>query len=113
MKLTGIRPAKLLLRLGLIAVFSYAAVDSFASPNDWVGYLPHQNAIAPYLLLKVFAVYELMLAGWLIAAWRLRWAALLCAVTMAGVVLVNFQLFAITFRDLAIACAALALAALE
>ena len=113
MKLKGPQAASLLLRLGLIAVFAYAAISSLVSPDDWVGYLPHQHVVSAGLLLKVFAIFELALVVGLIAAWRLRWVAWLCALTMAGVVVVNFPLFAITFRDLAIACAALALAALE
>jgi uncharacterized membrane protein YphA (DoxX/SURF4 family) len=113
MTLKGTPAAKLLLRLGLIIVFAYAAVGSLSRPDDWIGYLPQQSLMPASLLLKLFAIYELALVVWLISAVRLRWAAWLSALTMLGVVLVNPALFAITFRDLAIACAALALAALE
>lgn len=111
--LNGPKAAKLWLRLGLVVVFAYAAVDSLASPDDWIGFLPHQSLVAPALLLKLFAVYELALVAWLVSGWRLRWAAWLSAATMLGVVGLNPVLFKLTFRDLAIACAALALAALE
>jgi hypothetical protein len=113
MKLSGVRLASLLLRLGLVIVFVYAAVGSIVSPNDWVGYLPRQSAVSPYTLLKIFSVYELVLVAWLIWGKHVRWVALLSAATMAGIVLADPHLLAITFRDIAIACAALALAALE
>lgn len=112
-KLTGSKVATLWLRLGLVIVFAYAAVDSLATPDDWIGFLPHQTLVAPGLLLKLFALYELGLVAWLVSGWRLRWAAWLSAATMLGVVGLNPVLFKLTFRDLAIACAALALAALE
>ena len=109
----GTNLAGLLLRLGLVVVFAYAAVSSLVSPADWVGYLPRQNLVSPYTLLKIFSAYELVLVAWLVWGKYVRWAALLSAATMLGVVVINPHLFAVTFRDLAIACAALALAALE
>lgn len=101
----------LLLRLGLAIVFLYAAVSSFTHPEEWVGYLPSilSNHISPDLLLKFFSAYELALAAWLLSGVYVRFAALLCALTLMGIIASNFSLFVITFRDIALVFAALAL----
>lgn len=102
----------LLLRLGLATVFMYAAVSSFLDPNEWVGYLPSfmTDLVKAETLLHFFSVYELALAAWLLSGVYVRWAALLCAATLAGIVVSNFALFAISFRDIGLILAALALA---
>ncbi len=102
-----------LLRLCLATVFSYAAISSFISPNEWVGYLPPMltNLVDPKLLLHIFSVYELALVVWLLSGVYIRYAALLCALTLGGIVVSNFGLFAISFRDIGLTLAALALAA--
>src|SRR5258706_13404858 len=104
--------APLLLRAGLATVFIYAAVSSTLSPNDWVSYLPHvlRDHFPATALLKVFSLYEVLLAIWLLSGVYVRWAGLLCAATLAGIVVLNFDLFAISFRDIGLALAALALA---
>jgi uncharacterized membrane protein YphA (DoxX/SURF4 family) len=103
---------ELLLRAGLSVILLYAAISSFANPEDWVGYLPGMltERFSADVLLKLFSVYELMLAAWLLSGVYVRYAALLCAATLAGIVITNFELFAITFRDIALIFAALALA---
>ncbi|HEY2004090.1 MAG TPA: DoxX family membrane protein [Candidatus Saccharimonadia bacterium] len=110
-----VKLAKLILRLGLAAVFLYAAAGSLASPQDWVGYLPaFATNIAPAgILLKIFSAYELLLALWLVSGKYLRYAGILSALTMLGIILTGLKLLAITFRDLAIATAAIALAVLS
>jgi len=102
----------LLLRLGLATVFLYAAISSFVSPDDWVGYLPTFmiELVDADILLKFFSVYELILAGLLLTGVFTRYVGLLCAATLAGIVVFNFDLFAISFRDIGLTLAALALA---
>lgn len=102
----------LLLRVGLATVFLYAAISSVVYPSDWIGYLPgvlteHFSATT---LLKVFSIYELLLAAWLLSGIYIRCAALLCAATLSGIVVSNFSLFVISFRDIGLMFAALALA---
>ncbi len=105
----------LFLRLGLALILLYAAVSSFVSPNDWVGYLPGTltDRFSADVLLKIFSVYELLLAGWLLSGVYTRYAALLVAATLGGIVVTNFELFMITFRDMALILACLSLAALS
>lgn len=100
-----------LLRAGLAVIFTYAAVSSFKNPQDWVGYLPSfvRKSGNAHNLLKVFSVYELALAAWFVSGKYVKYAALLAAATLAGIVVSNSKLFAITFRDIALIFSALAL----
>ncbi|MGH7158071.1 MAG: hypothetical protein ACREGD_03295 [Candidatus Saccharimonadales bacterium] len=105
----------LLLRAGLAIVLAYAAVSSLVTPEDWVGYLPDfaRSVVDANLLLGVFSVYQLGLVVWLASGWRLELAGLACAATFAGIVAANTALLPITFRDIALTFAALALASLS
>ena len=102
----------LLLRLGLATVLLYAAIASTLNPDDWVGYLPGfmRDIAPPETLLMGFSVYELALAAWLLSGVQVRYAALLCAATLGGIVASNFSLLAISFRDIGLMFAAVALA---
>jgi hypothetical protein len=110
-----VKLATLLLRLGLAAVFGYAAIASLVSPDDWIGYLPHfATALVPgVLLLKLFSAYELVLALWLLWGRYMRAAGIVSAMTILAIVGSDIKLFAITFRDLPIAAGAVALALLS
>jgi hypothetical protein len=103
-----------LLRLGLAFVFVYAAVSSFRHPLEWVGYLPSlvTNHVAATTALKGFSVVELALAAWLVVGICGRYAALLAMLMFAGIVAFNPSQLIITFRDVGLAAAALALALL-
>lgn len=105
----------LLIRIGLAIVFTYAAVASFINPREWIGFLPPLlTSIFPAeILLQIFSVVELLLAAWLLSGVYVRWAALLAALMLAGIVVSNFQLFSISFRDIALIFAALALASMS
>lgn len=109
-----VKLAKLILRFGLVVVLAYAALASFASPNDWVGYLPHfaTNLVPAATLLKIFSLYELLLALWLVSGKYMRYAGIVAALTMVGIIISDAALLAITFRDVAIGTGAVALAVL-
>lgn len=100
-----------LLRIGLAVVFIYAAMSSFKNPQDWVGYLPRfaRDQISGGTLLHIFSVYELALALWLLSGKYVKCAALFATLTLSGIVASNFSLFTITFRDIALIFASLAL----
>lgn len=101
----------LLLRGGLAIIFLYASISSFKNPQDWVGYLPQiaKAHVSASTLLHIFSVYEILLAIWLLSGKYTKYAAMLSAATLSGIVLSNFSLFAITFRDIALIFASLAL----
>lgn len=105
------KSAEMILRWGLAFVFFYAAVASLRDPQTWIGFLPQfvvQGFPAP-LFLTGFSVYELALAVWLFTGRKLVWASMLAAVTLATIVVVNPYAFVITFRDIGLVMAALAL----
>ena len=110
-----VKLASLVLRVGLIVVFLYAAYGSLTDPNDWAAYLPPFTAhlMSATTLLKFFAGFELLLVIWLASGKFIRYAAALSALTMMGIIASTPSLFAVTFRDLAIAAAAVALAILS
>ena len=103
--------ASLILRLALAFVFAYAAIDSLLHPSDWVGYMPHvaDNIISRYTLLTIVSIYQLILVVWLLVGRYARYAAVLSALTLAGITVVNLSIFSITFRDVGLLLAAVAL----
>ncbi len=103
----------LLLRIGLAVVFLYAAVSSLRHPLDWTGYVPTfaTRFVAITTFVKLMAIYELVLSALLLVGKYRRYVGLLCAVTLAGIVLVNLGQLITTFRDIGLLFAALALAA--
>jgi len=103
--------ARWLLQIGLAATLAYAGIGSLLQPAFWIGYLPTflGNIIAPNVLIALLGIYELLLAVWLLSGHWLKWAGLLCALTFSGIILVNLQSFIITFRDIGLLFAALAL----
>lgn len=105
----------LLLRLGLATVFMYAAISSFIDPGEWVGYLPQfvRDTFNADVVLQLFSVYELLLAAWLLSGVYTRIAGLVCAATLIAITVPNLHLFAISFRDIGLVFAALALAAIK
>lgn len=61
----------------------------------------------------MFAIYELALGIWLITGYLIRWAAILTAVTLIGIVLSTPHDLIVTFRDVGLAFAALSLAFMD
>lgn len=103
------------LRIGLTAVFIYAAIASFMDPDTWASFIPSfMGEIVPVkTLLMAFSVYELVLAILLFLDRYVFAAAILSALTMAGIVVTNAPGMDVVFRDVAIMFMALALAALK
>lgn len=110
-KPSSTRRARVLLQVGLAAVFLYAGISSLKTPSDWVGYLPAYmtKAISAFTLVKVFAFYELILAGWLLSSKYLKPAALLSALTLGSILVVNPHQLIVTFRDIGLVFMALSL----
>ncbi|HVX24394.1 MAG TPA: DoxX family membrane protein [Candidatus Saccharimonadales bacterium] len=114
MKFKQAQLTPLLLRFGLAFVFAYAAIGSLMHPSVWIGYLPsfllHMQHAGS--LLKLFAIYEIILALWLLSGWWVRYAALLTTASLLGIVLAQPADLMITFRDVGLMFMALALASL-
>lgn len=106
--------AALFLRVGLAFVFLYAAIGAFIEPDDWVGFLPGflTDRISGDTLLPLFSIGELILAAWLLSGVYVRYAALASAAMLIGITLAGLSSFIVTFRDVGLLLAALALATL-
>lgn len=100
-----------ILRWGLAFVFFYAAIASLVNPSDWAAYVPSfVSAILPTsLFLSAFSIYELVLAVFLFWGKKLWWSSLFAMITLAGIVVINFQVIDVVFRDIGLAFSALAL----
>ncbi len=111
----SVRWAQIFLRIGIAAVFFYAGIASFFEPNAWIGYFPSflRSVIPHNILLTGFSIYEIALGFWLLSGKMVKFAALLAVFSLLGIIVFNFKLFDIFFRDIAILFAALALAFLD
>ncbi|MGF7228445.1 MAG: DoxX family membrane protein [Candidatus Saccharibacteria bacterium] len=100
------------LRIGLVYVFLYAALSSLQHPVEWIGFLPTfmTKTVDGHTLIHLFSAYEIALSAWLLVGKYLRYAALLAAATLAGIVVMDLSQLVITFRDVGLALMALALA---
>ncbi|OGE78965.1 MAG: hypothetical protein A2751_00665 [Candidatus Doudnabacteria bacterium RIFCSPHIGHO2_01_FULL_46_14] len=103
------------LRIGLAVVFIYAAIASFMDPDTWASFIPSfmDRMIPLKALLMIFSVYELVLAALLLWDRYVFTTAILSALTMLGIVIMNAPGMDVVFRDVAIMFMALALAALK
>jgi uncharacterized membrane protein YphA (DoxX/SURF4 family) len=101
-----------LLRAAIASVFAYAAIASFITPDNWIGFFPLflQHLVPQNFLLNGFSIYELLLAVWLLSGKFTFYAAILSCITLSGVILFNINLLDIVFRDFAIVVAAASLA---
>jgi hypothetical protein len=103
----------LLLRVSLASVFLYAAVASTLQPEAWIWYMPAflRDIFPASLLLGGFSLYQVVLSLWLLSGWRTFVPALLSALTMLAIIIFNYQVMDVVFRDFAIFFTSIALAA--
>lgn len=106
--------ASWLLRLGLALALIYPAIGDFLNPIAWLAFVPvwARNIFGGEKFLDIFAIFEILLALWLIWGKKLRWSSLICAALMFAITIFNLASFEIVFRDISLGLAALALAAL-
>src|SRR6266496_2333199 len=104
--------ASWLLRIGLAFAFLYASVSQMQHPLAWTGYVPNflTTHVDVMTILKITELYEFVLAIWLLSGIYVRAAGVLAALTLMGIIVTNTGQFIVTFRDVGLACAALALA---
>jgi uncharacterized membrane protein YphA (DoxX/SURF4 family) len=107
--------AALVLRLGLAFIFAYAGISSFLNPVEWAGYLPAfaSAVVSATVIVQVMAVVETALAVWLVSGVYLFYAALVGTLILAGITVTNLNVLIITFRDVGLVAAALALVLLS
>ncbi len=107
--------ASLILRGGLAFTFAYAAIGAFRSPEAWISYVPGfiGNIMSTKLALDLLSITQLALALWLLTGVYVSFAALVSIGFLAGIVIFNPATFLITFRDVGLVAASLALISLD
>jgi uncharacterized membrane protein YphA (DoxX/SURF4 family) len=105
----------LILRASLAFAFIYPAVNAYFDPDSWIGYFPSfmQGYVSEPVLLHSFGILEISLSLWVLSGWKIRFPAMVMALTLLAIVMFNLTQFQIVFRDLSIAGIALALVFME
>ncbi len=103
--------ARWLIQTGLAAVLLYAGISQLQKPNDWTTYFPSfiSGSISLITLVKIVALFELVVAAWLLTGRYLKLAGILCALTFSGIILFNLHVLIVTFRDIGLLFMSLAL----
>ena len=106
------------LRLGLGLMYIYSGYDLFSNPQHWYGFVPQwlsQTAIQiasvdAYLKLQGMGeiILGLLFLAWFSGQWGVRIASILATLEMA-LILIFIGIDPITFRDIGLLGAALAL----
>ena len=101
-----------LLRLGVAFAFIYPAVAGFITPDDWVGFLPPfmLKIIPGEILLPAFEIFEIVLGLLILFMKRPFIPAILAALVLLAIVVLNYKTMDIIFRDISILLMAVALA---
>ncbi|HSX33285.1 MAG TPA: hypothetical protein VLF91_03040 [Candidatus Saccharimonadales bacterium] len=110
-----IRYASLVLRVGLAFVFLYAAISALLHPLVWIGYVPNMVAkvVDPKAVLNLMSVIQIGVAAWLIFGKAVRYAGALAVLLLGGIILGNLNNLVITFRDIGLLLAAIAVVLLD
>ena len=111
------RLADIILRAGVAFAFLYPAINALFEPYTWLGYFPQfirvqaqALGIPELALLHVFGAVEVIIALSILSGWRVFWPSVVACAMLVAIVIFNWSEFPVTFRDLSIAAAALALA---
>jgi uncharacterized membrane protein YphA (DoxX/SURF4 family) len=107
--------ASLVIRVGLATVFVYAAIDAFREPDAWISYIPSfgNKFIAAKTALDTISVFQIVLAAWLLTGRYLKYSAAITAALLIGIMVFNPHTFLITFRDIGLVAATVALVFLD
>ena len=107
--------ASLFLRIGLSFIFIFAAISAFFDPQSWIGYVPSfvTNFITRASFLFFHDIVNLALGLWLLSGKKTFYAAVVSCIMLAGIIITNLGAFLVTFRDVGLFFAAVALAVLS
>ena len=110
-----------LLRLGLGVMYLYSGTSLIRDPSEWRGFIPDWlilfvgPILSPGQFLRFQGIFELLLAflllAWFLPKAILRIASLVAALEIAGILFV-VGVDLVTFRDIGVLAAALALTVL-
>lgn len=107
------RTAYLLLRVGVAFAFLYPPVSALVGdPYTWFGYFPAflTGYLPDLVMLHLFGAVEAVVGLWILSGYRIFLPSALATLMLLAIVVFNPSQFDVVFRDLSIACMALALA---
>ena len=107
--------ASFLLRAGLAIILLYAGFSALLNPLAWVAFMPGWLIVivSPNFFLPTFAVFQILLALWLLSNKFILEAALVTSLILLAIIIFNLAALDIVFRDLTILFACFALLALH
>jgi uncharacterized membrane protein YphA (DoxX/SURF4 family) len=107
--------ARLLLRVGVAFAFLYPPINALFNPETWIGYFPHamRGIVPDVVLLHSFGLLEVVIALWILSGKKIFLPCMAAAIILIAIVVLDFNQFEVVFRDISIALAALALAAVS
>lgn len=117
MRLFSLPLPEILLRVGVAFAFLYPPIAALFDPLSWISYFPAflTDFVGEHtiLLLHAFSAVEVVLALWILFGKRVLWPATIAALLLIAIVIANPIQLDVLFRDLSIALASAALAALH
>lgn len=104
--------SNIILRIGVAFAFLYPPIDAIFYPNNWIDFFPAflSQMFTMHTLLIGWGIVEVIIALWILSGWKIFWPSICATIFLVAIVFFNLPVFDIVFRDLAIACMALALA---
>jgi len=102
----------ILLRIAVAFAFLYPPFDASMHPQAWISFFPaFMRGIVPDpLLLFGWGVLEVVIAAWILSGKKIFLPSAAAAILLCLIVLFNFSLIEIVFRDITIALTAATLA---
>ena len=107
--------ASLFLRIGLAFVFIYAGISSFLNPEAWIGFIPAfiGSSATRYNFLFFSYSINIIIGLWILSGKKTFYAAVVSSAVLAGIILTSLGALIITFRDVGLFFASVALAVLS
>ena len=103
------------MRIGVAFAFIYPAVAGFFTPYSWVGFFPlfMLNLVPGTILLPIFGLFEILLATLILFTKRPFYPAVIAALVLLLILILDFKTMDIIFRDVSILLMAAVLAVIS
>ncbi len=102
----------LLLRIGVAFAFIYPAIAAYFNPLAWIGFFPlfvRDFFPSDTILLGMFGLSEILIGMWLLAGKKIFIPSAIATLYLFGIIVFNWALMDIIFRDIPILLTTLAL----
>jgi len=105
------KKANFLIRLAVAFAFVYAGISGFINPDTWIGYFPawSKGFVPDTTLLIIWGIVEIAIGFWILFGKKILIPSIIATLSLAGIVVFNWNQIDIIFRDISIMLAALAL----